>query len=128
MGVLVVHARAQADASVEVEFASSSTVRARSGLIATAVAYSPGYSGVEQLIGRGVRYGSPSREAAGLARRLVAVVGGANSAGRAARHSAWASGVSSTTGTLGSPSRAGCWPRSSNEPIVRPSISCPITS
>jgi thioredoxin reductase (NADPH) len=39
IGVLVVHARPQADRSVEVEFSSGSTIRARSGLIATEVAY-----------------------------------------------------------------------------------------
>src|SRR5919206_3963564 len=42
--------------------------------------------GVEDLVGRGVRYGSPSGEAVGYAGRRVAVVGGANSAGQAALH------------------------------------------
>ena len=35
IGVLVVHARPQPDGSVEVEFSSGCTIRARSGLIAT---------------------------------------------------------------------------------------------
>jgi thioredoxin reductase (NADPH) len=87
IGVVVVHARPRPDGSVEVEFSSGSTVRARSGLIATGVAYRRlGVPGVENLIGRGVRYGSPSGEAVGYAGRRVAVVGGANSAGQAALH------------------------------------------
>jgi thioredoxin reductase (NADPH) len=87
IGVLVVHARPQADRSVEVEFSSGSTIRARSGLIATGVAYRRlDVPGIEELIGRGVRYGSPSGAAAGYEGRRVAVVGGANSAGQAALH------------------------------------------
>src|SRR5438045_214193 len=65
IGVLVVHARPQADGSIEVEFSSGSTIRARSGLIATGVAYRRlDIPGIEKLIGRGVRYGSPSGAAA----------------------------------------------------------------
>jgi thioredoxin reductase (NADPH) len=87
IGVLVVHARPQADGSVEVEFSSGSTIRARSGVIATGVAYRRlDVPGIEQLIGRGVRYGSPTGEALSYAGRRVAVVGGANSAGQAALH------------------------------------------
>jgi thioredoxin reductase (NADPH) len=87
IGVLVVRARPQADGSVEVEFSSGSTIRARSGLIATGVAYRRlDVPGIEELIGRGVRYGSPSGRAAGYEGRRVAVVGGANSAGQAALH------------------------------------------
>jgi thioredoxin reductase (NADPH) len=87
IGVLVVHARPQADGSVEVEFSSGSTIRARSGVIATGVAYRRlDIRDIEQLIGRGVRYGSPSGEAVGYEGRRVAVVGGANSAGQAALH------------------------------------------
>jgi thioredoxin reductase (NADPH) len=87
IGVLVVHARPQADGSVEVEFSSGSTIRARSGLIATGVAYRRlDIQGIAELTGRGVRYGSPSGEAVGYEGRRVAVVGGANSAGQAALH------------------------------------------
>jgi thioredoxin reductase (NADPH) len=87
IGVLVVHARPQADRSVEVEFSSGSTIRARSGVIATGVAYRRlDIRDIEELIGRGVRYGSPSGEAVGYEGRSVAVVGGANSAGQAALH------------------------------------------
>ena len=87
IGVLVVHARPQPDGSVEVEFSSGSTIRARSGLIATGVAYRRlDIPGIEELIGRGVRYGSSSGGAAGYEGQRVAVVGGANSAGQAALH------------------------------------------
>jgi thioredoxin reductase (NADPH) len=78
IGVLVVHGRPQADGSVEVEFSSGSTIRARIGVIATGVAYRRlDIRDIEELIGRGVRYGSPSGEAVGYERRRVAVVGGA---------------------------------------------------
>jgi thioredoxin reductase (NADPH) len=87
IGVLVVHARPQADGSVEVEFSSGSTIRARSGVIATGVAYRRlDAPGIEALIGRGVRYGSPSGDALAYAGLRVVVVGGANSAGQAALH------------------------------------------
>jgi thioredoxin reductase (NADPH) len=87
IGVLVVHARPQADGSIEVEFSSGSTIRARSGLIATGVAYRRlDIPGIEKLIGRGVRYGSPTGDAARYEGRRVVVVGGANSAGQAALH------------------------------------------
>ena len=122
IGVLVVHARPQPDGSVEVEFSSGSTIRARSGLIATGVAYRRlDIPGIEELIGRGVRYGSSSGGAAGYEGQRVVVVGGANSAGQAALHLAdhaarvtmlvrgdpwtarcraiWSTGSSSTTGS-----------------------------
>jgi thioredoxin reductase (NADPH) len=87
IAVLLLHARPQADGSVEVEFSSGSAIRARSGVIATGVAYRRlGFRDIEQLIGRGVRYGSPSGEALPYAGRRVAVIGGANSAGQAALH------------------------------------------
>jgi thioredoxin reductase (NADPH) len=86
IGVLLVHARPQADGSVEVEFSSGSAIRARSGVIATGVAYRRLDFDIDQLIGRGVRYGSPSGEALRFADRRVAVIGGANSAGQAALH------------------------------------------
>lgn len=87
IGVLVVHARPQADGSVEVEFSSGSTIRARSGVIATGVAYRRlDAPGIEALIGRGVRYGSPSGDALAYAGLRVAIIGGANSAGQAALH------------------------------------------
>ena len=67
IGVLVVHARPQPDGSVEVKFSSGSTIRARSGLIATGVAYRRlDIHSIEELIGRGVRYGSPIGRGDGL--------------------------------------------------------------
>ena len=87
IGVHVAHARPQEDGTFEVEFSSGSVIRARSGLIATGVAYRRlDIPEIEELVGRGVRYGSPSGEAVAYAGRRVAVVGGANSAGQAALH------------------------------------------
>ena len=87
IGVHVVHARPQADGTVEVEFSSGSTIRARSGVVATGVAYRRlDIPEIEELVGRGVRYGSPTGEAAAYAGQWVTIVGGANSAGQAALH------------------------------------------
>jgi thioredoxin reductase (NADPH) len=87
IGVFVVHARPQPDGIIEVVLTSGAVIRARSGLVATGVAYRRlGAPGVEELIGRGVRYGSPAGEAAAHDGRRVAIVGGANSAGQAALH------------------------------------------
>jgi thioredoxin reductase (NADPH) len=87
IGVVVVHARPQPDGTVEVEFSSGSTIRTHSGVIASGVAYRRlDVPEIEELIGRGVRYVSPSGEAASYEGRRVAVVGGANSAGQAALH------------------------------------------
>jgi thioredoxin reductase (NADPH) len=69
IGVLVVHARPQADGSVEVEFSSGSTIRARSGRIATGVAYrrldirgiEMGVTGWRAWRSRGPRASRPSR-------------------------------------------------------------------
>ena len=75
------------DGSVEILLASGSTVRARSTIIAGGVVYrrleAPG---VEELIGRGVFYGSAPGEAPMYRGRRVVIVGGANSAGQAAIH------------------------------------------
>jgi thioredoxin reductase (NADPH) len=87
IGVLVAHGRPQADGTVEIELSSGSTIRTHSGVIATGVAYRRlDVPAIEELIGRGVRYVSPSGEAASYEGRRVAVVGGANSAGQAALH------------------------------------------
>jgi thioredoxin reductase (NADPH) len=87
IGTYVLTARPQAGGTFEVEFSSGSIIRAHSGLVATGVAYRRlDIPEIERLVGRGVRYGSPSGEAAGYAGRRVAVVGGANSAGQAALH------------------------------------------
>jgi len=87
IGVLVAHGRPQADGTVEIELSSGSTIRTHSGVIATGVAYRRlDVPEMEELIGRGVRYVSPSGEAASYEGRRVAVVGGANSAGQAALH------------------------------------------
>ncbi len=87
IGVLIVHARPQPDGEVELELSSGPTIRTRTGVAASGVAYRRlDVPAIERLIGRGVRYGSPSGDAAGYAGRRVVIVGGANSAGQAALH------------------------------------------
>jgi len=73
------------DGRIEVALASGPTVRGRSLILAGGVVYrrleAPG---VEELIGRGIYYGSAPGEAPMYRGRRVAVVGAANSAGQAA--------------------------------------------
>jgi thioredoxin reductase (NADPH) len=72
---------------LEVEVASGATVRARSMIIAGGVVYRRLQApGVEDLIGRGVHYGSAPGEAPMYRGRQVVIVGAANSAGQAAIH------------------------------------------
>jgi thioredoxin reductase (NADPH) len=62
-------------------------VRARSVVIATGVAYRHlGVASVEELVGRGVYYGSAMTAAPEVEGQPVVVVGGGNSAGQAAIH------------------------------------------
>lgn len=62
-------------------------VRARSVVIATGVAYRHlGVASVEELVGRGVHYGSAMTAAQEVEGQPVVVVGGGNSAGQAALH------------------------------------------
>jgi thioredoxin reductase (NADPH) len=87
IGVLVIHARPHRDGTLELEFSSGATVRARSGLVATGVSYRRlDVPELEDLVGRGVRYGSPLGDADTVEGRRVVVVGGGNSAGQAALH------------------------------------------
>lgn len=70
-----------------VSFTDGSEVRAGSIVIATGVAYRRlGIPELEALSGSGVFYGAAAAEAAAMAGRRVAVVGGGNSAGQAAMH------------------------------------------
>lgn len=63
------------------------TVRARTVIIATGVAYQRlGVESVEQLVGRGVYYGAAMAAAPEMEGYDVVVVGGGNSAGQAAVH------------------------------------------
>jgi thioredoxin reductase (NADPH) len=87
IGVQVLHARPQPDGEVELEFSSDATIRTRTGIVATGVLYRRlDVPSIERLIGRGVRYGSPTGDAASYAGHRVVIVGGANSAGQAALH------------------------------------------
>jgi thioredoxin reductase (NADPH) len=75
------------DGMLEFDVASGATVRARSCIIAGGVVYRRLQApGVEELIGRGVHYGSAPGEAPMYRGRRVAIVGAANSAGQAAVH------------------------------------------
>jgi thioredoxin reductase (NADPH) len=70
-----------------VELVNGSRLRARTAVVAPGVAYRRlDAPGVEELIGRGVHYGSAPAEALRYRGRDVAVVGAANSSGQAALH------------------------------------------
>jgi thioredoxin reductase len=87
VGVEIVRAEPHPDGSFELSLSGGGHFRARSGVIATGVAYrrleAPG---VEELIGCGVSYGSAPAQAASHRDHNVLLVGGANSAGQAALH------------------------------------------
>ena len=73
--------------STEVELTGGSTIRARANIVATGVDYRRlASAGVDELLGRGVTYGSAPGEAPAYAGRRVVIVGGGNSAGQAALH------------------------------------------
>jgi thioredoxin reductase (NADPH) len=87
VGVEIIRAAPHTDASFELSLSGGGQFRARSGVIATGVAYRRlDAPGVEQLIGCGVSYGSAPARAAGHQDQDVVLVGGANSAGQAALH------------------------------------------
>ena len=87
VGVEIVAAAPQPDGTFALSLSSGARLRARSGVIATGVAYRRlDAPGVEELIGCGVAYGSAPAEAAGHRDEDVVLVGGANSAGQAALH------------------------------------------
>jgi thioredoxin reductase (NADPH) len=70
-----------------VELTSGAVVRARTAVVAPGVAYRRlDAPGVEELLGRGVYYGSAPAEALRYRDGVVAVVGAANSAGQAVLH------------------------------------------
>jgi thioredoxin reductase (NADPH) len=75
------------DGTIEIQLASGATVRARSSIVAGGVVYRRlSAPGVEELIGRGVHYGSAPVAGPDYRGKHVAVVGGANSAGQVALH------------------------------------------
>jgi thioredoxin reductase (NADPH) len=80
-------------AAREVEFDDGTAVRSHAVVLATGVSYRQlEASGADDLVGRGVFYGSASTQAAACKDDHVIIVGGANSAGQAAvffaRHAA----------------------------------------
>jgi thioredoxin reductase (NADPH) len=87
VGVEIIRAEPYPDGTFELSLSGGGQFRARSGVIATGVAYRRlDAPGVEQLIGCGVSYGSAPARAAGHQDQDVVLVGGANSAGQAALH------------------------------------------
>jgi thioredoxin reductase (NADPH) len=87
IGVEIESAQPEPDRTVRVNLTSGSAVSARTGVIATGVAYRQlDRPGVEDFLGRGVHYGASTEGAPGYRDRPVVVVGGANSAGQAALH------------------------------------------
>ena len=69
----------------EVSFDDGTVIRSHTVVLATGVSYRQlEASGAEDLVGRGVYYGSASTQAAACAGQHVIIVGGANSAGQAA--------------------------------------------
>jgi thioredoxin reductase (NADPH) len=87
VGVEIIRAEPRLEGSFELYLSGGGHFRARSGVIATGVAYRRlDAPGVEDLIGCGVWYGSAPAQAAGHRDQEVVLVGGANSAGQAALH------------------------------------------
>jgi thioredoxin reductase (NADPH) len=87
LGAEPLHARPQPDGTLELELTSGATFTARAGIVASGVAYRRlDAPGVDELLGRGVHYGSLPGEAPAYRDGRVVVVGGANSAGQAALH------------------------------------------
>jgi len=81
----IIRAEPRLEGSFELYLSGGGHFRARSGVIATGVAYRRlDAPGVEDLIGCGVWYGSAPAQAAGHRDQEVVLVGGANSAGQAA--------------------------------------------
>jgi thioredoxin reductase (NADPH) len=70
---------------VELELVNGARLSAKSGLLASGVDYRRlDAPGVEELVGRGVHYGSAAGQASAYGDRDVVIVGGANSAAQAA--------------------------------------------
>src|SRR5215469_18519388 len=85
VGVDIDHAEPNPDGSIQLSLSGGGQVRGRSGVIATGVAYRLLHApGIEQLVGRGISYGSAPAQAPGQLDEDVVLVGGANSAGQAA--------------------------------------------
>jgi thioredoxin reductase (NADPH) len=87
IGVALLAGRSRPDGTIEVELTSGATVGARTGIASGGVAYRQlDAPGVNDMLGRGVLYGSAPGEAIACSGARVIVVGGANSASQAAVH------------------------------------------
>jgi thioredoxin reductase (NADPH) len=87
VGVEINRAEPRPDDSIELSLSGGGHIRARSGVIASGVAYRRlDAPGIEELVGSGVSYGSAPAQAAGHRDQDVVLVGGANSSGQTALH------------------------------------------
>ncbi len=87
LGVALIAGHPAPDGTFELQLTSGSTVRGRTGLATGGVAYRRlDAPGVDELLGRGVQYGSAPAEATACRDARVTIVGGANSAAQAALH------------------------------------------
>jgi thioredoxin reductase (NADPH) len=86
-GTEITRTHARPDGKHELELSGGARVRPRAAVIATGVAYRRlDAPGVDDLLGRGVAYGSAPAQAPAHRDQDVVIVGGANSAGQAALH------------------------------------------
>jgi thioredoxin reductase (NADPH) len=87
LGTEIVRTHPRPDGKQELELSGGARLRPRAAVIATGVAYRRLHApGVDDLLGRGVAYGSAPAQAPAHRDQDVVVVGGANSAGQAALH------------------------------------------
>jgi thioredoxin reductase (NADPH) len=87
IGTEIVRTHPGPDGKPELELSGGARLRPRAGVIATGVAYRRlDAPGVDELVGRGVAYGSAPAQAPAHRNQHVVIVGGANSAGQAALH------------------------------------------
>jgi thioredoxin reductase (NADPH) len=71
----------------EMVLTSGTTIQARAVVVAMGIHWRRLHAlGIQDFVGRGVTYGAAPGEAAQLAQKTIALVGGANSAGQAALH------------------------------------------
>jgi thioredoxin reductase (NADPH) len=87
VGTEIVRTRRRPDGKQELELSGGARLRPRAAVIATGVAYRRlDAPSVDDLVGRGVAYGSAPAQAPAHRDHDVVIVGGANSAGQAALH------------------------------------------
>jgi thioredoxin reductase (NADPH) len=87
VGTVAIGKQMPAPERPQVVLTSGTTVQSRAAVVALGVHWRRLHApGIDAFTGKGVRYGAAPGEAAALAGKTVALVGGANSAGQAALH------------------------------------------